>query len=156
MACKKTKILKGICELPIVKEHPDWWVALTLDGYGSHVNVHESIEIFLNHKIDIVKEEAETLHVNQPYDQAMALNDKKIHQAMQSLACVQLGFMNQWYHVAVLLTTLKLSEPEHWISSFKTTNLHPKHHVGFEAWCGHIKEHLWAGKVSILSFFIIL
>ena len=49
----------------MVKDHPDWWVYVTLDGFGSHINVFEAMGVFLKHKIELVKEEADTSHVNQ-------------------------------------------------------------------------------------------
>ena len=44
---------------------------LTLDGFGSHVNVNEAQKIFADNKILIAKE-GDSSHVNQPYDQIIA------------------------------------------------------------------------------------
>ena len=62
----------GIRVMLVIRDHPDWWVCLTLDGFKSHVNVDEALKKFASVKIRIVKEEAGTSHVNQPYDQETA------------------------------------------------------------------------------------
>ena len=53
-----------IRKMPVIRDHPDWWVVMTLDGFKSHVNVTEALKVFTTHKIRVVKEEARTLHVN--------------------------------------------------------------------------------------------
>jgi len=50
----------------IVKEHPDWWMTLTCDGFGSHI-IDKAIELFAKHKIQSVKEEGKTSQVNQSH-----------------------------------------------------------------------------------------
>ena len=65
-------LCRGIRQMPVIKEHPDWWVILSLDGFGSHVNVNAAHEIFHNHRIMVIKEEGDTSHVNQAYDQFVA------------------------------------------------------------------------------------
>ena len=65
-------LCKGIRQMPVIKDYPNWWVAITLDGFGSHVNVHSTQQIFSDHKILIIKEEGDTSHVNQAYDQQVA------------------------------------------------------------------------------------
>ena len=74
---------KGIRELEVVKDHPDWWLTLTCDGFSSHT-IDTANEIFAQHKIAIIKEEGDASQVNQSYDQQVAKKDKsfmrmKIH-----------------------------------------------------------------------------
>jgi hypothetical protein len=38
-----------IRKMPIIYERPNWWVVLTLDGFGSHVNVSEALKVFHEH-----------------------------------------------------------------------------------------------------------
>ena len=52
-----TKLCKGICEIPVVRDHKGWWCVWILYRFLSHVNVHIAQEIFREHKIIIVKEE---------------------------------------------------------------------------------------------------
>jgi hypothetical protein len=35
-------LCQGNRQMPVIKEHPTWWVVLTMDGFGSHVNVHKA------------------------------------------------------------------------------------------------------------------
>ena len=66
------ELAPALQKMPVVKDHPDWWLLLTYNGFKSHVNVTEALEKFHMHKIRVVKEEAGTSHVNQAYNQAQA------------------------------------------------------------------------------------
>ena len=57
-------ICKGISAIPVMCDHPDWWVMLTLDGYYIHINVHESLKLFAEYKIFFMKEKCDTSQVN--------------------------------------------------------------------------------------------
>ena len=50
---------KGLCDLPVIKDYPELWMVLTLDGYGSHLQ-GDALKIFADYKILIVKEEGDT------------------------------------------------------------------------------------------------
>ena len=52
-------LCKSIREMNVIKEHQYWWVLLSLDGFGSHINVQRAYEIFYAHKILLMKEEAD-------------------------------------------------------------------------------------------------
>jgi hypothetical protein len=69
-------IADGIRAMPFIKDHPDWWVVMSLDGFSSHVNVDSAHKVFHDRKIFVVKEEGDTSHVNQAYDQSVAKADK--------------------------------------------------------------------------------
>lgn len=70
------KLCKGIRAMPLVRDHPDWWVVLSLDGYASHLDA-DSLLVFQQHKILVIKEEGDTSQVSQAYDQYVAREDKK-------------------------------------------------------------------------------
>lgn len=36
---------QGIREMPFIKANPQWWVIEIFDGYGSHVNNLEALEV---------------------------------------------------------------------------------------------------------------
>ena len=59
------ELADGIQKMPYICDHPDWWVVVSLDGFGSHVNVHKAQEAFFTRKILILKEEGDTSHLNQ-------------------------------------------------------------------------------------------
>jgi len=35
-------LAKAVRELPVIRDHKDWWVVVSLDGFGSHVRVTEA------------------------------------------------------------------------------------------------------------------
>ena len=65
---------KGIRAMECIREHPELWVVLSLDGYGSHLDA-ESLLVFHAHKILVLKEEGDTSQVSQAYDQDVAKHD---------------------------------------------------------------------------------
>jgi len=128
-------IAKGIRAMPVIKDHPSWWVVLSLDGFGAHCNVQLALQIFSDHKIWIIKEEGDTSQVNQAYDQAVAKADKDLMRAALALLRPQLGMaIDQWYLITVALQAQLSIKEEHWVSSFIKVNLHPDHRVPFDAW----------------------
>ena len=70
------KLCKYIRQMRVIREHPVWLVLFSMSGYGYHVNVTKELEIFSAHKILVVKEEGDTYHVNQVYDQFVTKEDK--------------------------------------------------------------------------------
>ena len=64
--------------MPIVREYPNLWMTITLDGYGSHLE-GDALKVFADHKILIVKEEGDTSQVCQAYANKVALSDKRNH-----------------------------------------------------------------------------
>ena len=70
-------IAAGMRQMPVVRDHPDWFTYTTFDGFKSHVNTAESLVEWVRHKHRVVKEEAGTSHVNQAYNQQQALADKR-------------------------------------------------------------------------------
>ena len=57
------QLADGIRRMPHICNHPEWWVIVSLDGFGSHVNVHEAQAAFFERKIMILKEEGDTSHL---------------------------------------------------------------------------------------------
>ena len=41
--------------MSVICDHPDWWVMLLLNGYSSHSNVNESLKLFIEYNIFIIK-----------------------------------------------------------------------------------------------------
>jgi hypothetical protein len=76
-------IVKGYRSLPYIAENKDWLMLELLDGFKSHENVLAAHELHACNKIRSLKEESNTSHVNQGYDQLTAKTDKK--NAAQSL-----------------------------------------------------------------------
>jgi hypothetical protein len=127
-------IAKGIREMPVIHNHPDWWVSLSLDGYGSHVNLAIANQIFTNHLIWIVKEEADSSQIKQAYDQLQAKRGNARMRLLIDVVATHVGVINQFQLIAILVQALKKGQSEDWIKSFINANMHPKHHLPFEDW----------------------
>ncbi|KAL3914710.1 MAG: hypothetical protein SGPRY_007531 [Prymnesium sp.] len=70
-------------QLPIVCDMPDWWVVCFIDGFGPHTSNVDAMEIY---EIILVKEQGDTSHVCQAYDQEVAEGDKS--SMRQTVSCV--------------------------------------------------------------------
>ena len=68
-------IAQGIRLMPHIKDHLNRQVCLTLDGFSSHL-VPAGLAPFTAANIIFIKEERDTLQVNQAYDQSVAKEDK--------------------------------------------------------------------------------
>ena len=143
------ELADGIRKMPYICEHPSWWVVVCLDGFGSHVNVHEAQEVFYKRKILILKEEGDTSHINQAYDQSVAKNDKAGMQANLDLLRPHLRTrLDQWYLITIAIEALKQVKASAWIESFTKVNLHPRFRISFDLWLQKID-----GKLSHRKFF---
>ena len=99
----------GIRAMPVIKDHPEWWACLTLDGFKSHVNVNDTLQDFTDCKIRVVKEEAGISHVNQPYDQSQAQADKRASQQLLEMAQTKVkGNIDQWKLIGILIVAIKI------------------------------------------------
>ena len=91
------KLCKSIWRQEIIWDHPDWWVLLSLDGFTSHVNVHNAQDIFSELKIMVIKEKGNTSHVYQAYDQQVENHDKTHMRAAINMLNTVLGqSIYQW------------------------------------------------------------
>jgi hypothetical protein len=62
-------IADGIREMPVISDRSDWWVLKIIDGFGAHTSSAKAMEIYADRKILLLKEEGDSSHVNQSYDQ---------------------------------------------------------------------------------------
>ena len=125
--------------MPVIQDHPDWWVVITLDGFGSHLNVHSAQVTYAEYKIFVVKEEGDTSHINQAYDQSVAkCNKKELRKAMHQIGR-QLK-IDQWILISIAMVTQLNVAAEEWISSHKKVNMHPKHRIPFAAWMKELED----------------
>jgi hypothetical protein len=129
-------LCKGIRQMPVIEEHPTWWVVLTMDGFGSHVNVHKAQEIFSQHKILVIKEEGDTSHVNQAYDQQVAKADKKMMRENLAFVRSKLGGnkIDQWVLIQLAAHAQAKVDRDCWVQSHNSVNTNPKTRVPFNEW----------------------
>eukprot|EP00957_Ditylum_brightwellii_P029345 2218406-Ditylum_brightwellii.AAC.1 len=101
-------LCKGLCALPVVNEHPDWWFLLTCDRFASHVNTPEALQTFAKYKIMLAKEEGDSSHVSQSYDQLPAKCDKlKTHALLDMVQAYVKSNVDQYVIAAMLCCGLK-------------------------------------------------
>ena len=94
-------LCKSIREMNVIKEHQHCWVILSLDLYGSHVNVQRAHKILSAHKILVMKEEADTSYVNQAYDQIVGKADRMhMRSSLKAVAPTVGSSMNQLFLIA--------------------------------------------------------
>jgi hypothetical protein len=101
----------GIRQMSVIRDHPNWWVCMTLDGCGSHVSVHSVLNIFHDHKIMIVKEEADRSLLNQSYDQRVATCDKINVRTFLDLIRRRLPGICQWTLIAACIAGFRRLPP---------------------------------------------
>jgi hypothetical protein len=70
------RLAKGIRDMPVIRDHPSFWVVLHLDGFKAHVMTYAAQQVFWEHKILVVKENSHSSQVNQAFDQACAKRAK--------------------------------------------------------------------------------
>jgi hypothetical protein len=147
------KMAKGIRAMPIIEDHPDWWVRYSVDGFGSHKKLLIVMRIFAAYLITLLIEEVGSSHVNQPFDRGVAKHGKSTMRGvldllLQNPMTLKTKTMNQWHLLIVGLASLRqLGKPSAaWQSSFRATNLDPRFRMDFKTWCTKIKHFLQAGS----------
>ena len=66
------KMGDGLRALPVVRDMPGWWMIKFIDGFGAHTSSAAAMQIYYDRKILLLKEEGDSSHVNQAYDQKEA------------------------------------------------------------------------------------
>ena len=122
------------------------------DGFKSHENVLKAHEIRAENKINSLKEESNSSHANQGYDQLTAKMDKK--NAVESLydqrkvKKYQTGkqHIDQYDLVLTGIRIVNDCKPEVWVISYRRVNLDPRVRKEFKEWCQKIQHFLQAGQ----------
>ncbi len=146
------EIVKGYCLLPYIKENPQWYVCKLPNPFKSHKNVLKTHELCSDALIISLKEESNSIHVNQGYDQLVAKNNKK--NAAKSLYGQRkakkfaTGKTNitQYNLIHTAMRIVRATKPESWVASFSRVNLHPWTRQEFPEFCKKIAAHLCAGE----------
>jgi len=142
------KIADGMRAMPVVCDHPGWWLKCTLDGFGSHKMTEVAMRSFHERKIMIGVEEGDTSQIDQAFDQDVAKKGKAEDRSLLDLVRgAEPGKkITQWDLLLIVLGALRNSTVESWRSSFIKTNTHPCHRMSFDDWCKKISPSLWAGQ----------
>jgi hypothetical protein len=140
--------------MPVILDHPDWWVRFTEDGLYVHKFSLPAQQVFPEHKIANVIEEEFSSHINQPFDREVAKKGK--HEVKAGIAMLQKssdvgGVMSQQHLVYCALHGLRLlggttSPSPAWIVSSRCTNLRPAYRMSFDLWIDKIANFIQAGS----------
>ena len=119
------EICNGIRHMEGIKEHKDWWVCLSCDGFGSHLFA-EAYPILTKYLIMFLLEDGDTSQTNQAFDQMKAKEDKRNIRSLLDTQRRTSKLMNdQWTLIYACMAALQNSTSQAWIDSFKRVNLHP-------------------------------
>jgi hypothetical protein len=58
-------ICRAIRNLPVVKDHPRWWIRLHVDGLAQHHKMYQANLVFYAYRIWLVVELPHSSHLNQ-------------------------------------------------------------------------------------------
>ncbi len=144
-------IVVGYRNLPHIKENQDWYVTELLDGFKSHENVLNAHKLQADNLIISLKEESNSSHVNQGYDQLTAKNDKKnaaeILYDQRKAKKWQTGKaqIDQYDLVLTAMQIVRATDAKTWVASFQCVNLDPCTRVDFPVFCKKIAGFLQVG-----------
>jgi hypothetical protein len=141
-------IVAGYHNLPHIKENPDWYVTELLDGFKSHENVLNAHKLRADSLIISLKEESNSSHVIQEYNQLTAKNDKK--NATESLYNQRKA--KKWQTgkaqidqndlVLTAMQIVRAINAKTWAALFQCVNLDPRTQVDFPVFCKKITGFL--------------
>ena len=128
-------LCKGIRNMEVIVDHPDWWVVLSLDGFGSHLDPPSLVE-FAKYKIMVLKEEDDTSQVYQAYDQKVVKDDKRwSRKLLDGYTFHVKNTITQWELILVVNTEInKFCKGDAWKLSFVKVKLYPSQRLPFKVW----------------------
>ena len=118
-------LLEGYRKMPVIEDNPEWEIIEFLDGFRSHENNLEANKARTAAKVRSIKEESQTSHACQAYDQETAKQDKK--NCADTLAKQRFAKrhdpkgkgLNQWDLVIVVIEIVRMTRKSTWICSFR-------------------------------------
>jgi sulfur relay (sulfurtransferase) DsrC/TusE family protein len=141
------KLARGIRMMPVIKDHPDFWCVLHLDGFKSHVMTYQAQVTFRKFKILVMKENSHSSQINQAFDQAPAKQAKAKTRRWLGYLRDTPGLskvVDQWQLLCAVLTGQNGGRCDAWTSGFKRVNLHPDYMVPIDVWLSQISAALVA------------
>ena len=142
------KLANGIRMLPVVRDHPTWWFILHLDGFKSHVMTYAAQQVFYDHRILVIKENAHSSQINQAFDRDPAKDSKRGLRRWLPVVrdCVNfIKVIDQWTLLIVVMASQLGGRSKSWINGFTRVNLNPKCRRPLQVWLDEISEALVKG-----------
>ena len=107
------------------------------------------MNIYADARIILLKEEGDSSHVNQAYDQKVAKDDKVTMRDclgyLRQAEKLTKSIISGWDLIHVALAAVRELSPDSWITSFTRVNLHPRFRAAFPEWCQRISHFLEGG-----------
>ena len=91
---------KGLRDMHVIKNYPDLWIPINLDGFGYHLE-GDALKVFTDHNILIVKEVGDTAQVCQAYDNEVSKSDKRHHRYLLNGIQCDMPCIDQWTLIIV-------------------------------------------------------
>jgi hypothetical protein len=132
---------------PVIKENPNWWVELHVDGFKSKVNTLKGQEVLRAYKIVVIQSPSHTSHVTQGFDKTPGKASKSHQREWLPLIRESTPAHIITDNTTLLLAMLASEEAitgETWKSGYKSVNLNPDTNMGIEVWLSNINDHLVA------------
>jgi hypothetical protein len=125
--------------MSVIKDHPDWWCHLSLDGYGSHLKT-EALTMFAKYNILVIKEEGDSSHLCQAYDQLVAKQGKRVTRSLlEGYRYSKHGVITQYELVIIANTAMNApNSADAWRTSHIWVNMCPSQMIPFTEW---LKKH---------------
>ena len=144
-------LAEGIRAMPVIKEHPTWWVLLTGDGFHSHKMTLRAQVVLFEYKIMLLIEEGDSSQTNQAFDKHVAKYGKSnMREALDVVVRHStLGIaVDQWGLLMIGLHGIRelIKNPEIIRSSFESVNMLFCKRVGVDQWLDRIKDALDRGS----------
>ena len=92
---------KCLQDMYVVKNYPDLYMAITLDGFGSHLEGYV-YKVFAYYNILILKEDRDTSQVCQAYDNEVAKSNKRHHRDCLNVIRCDMPDIYQWTLIIVV------------------------------------------------------
>jgi hypothetical protein len=134
------------------------------NGLGPHIPTLKAMQHRFDNKIILLKEEGDSSHCNQSYDNHATKCDKAVKTESLSMLCgtmldISKAGVDQYGLIHVGLFAVFEMVPDTWTNSFRSCNMDPRCQVTFPEWCKKIEGFLQAGEhfkeeepVSLYSF----
>ena len=140
----------GIRAMPEIRDHPEWWVLLSGDGFHAHKMTAAAQQELYDHKIIHIIEEGDSSHCNQAFDRQVAKHGKCCMREVLDLVnrCNVFTAMDQWGLLLVGLHSIRelVLRPDIVVGSFKSVNMQPSTRIDFPSWLKKIESFLVGGS----------
>ena len=144
-------LAKGIRDMPVIRDHPEWTVLLTGDGFHAHKMTLVAQQLLAASKIIFVIEEGDSSQCNQAFDRQVAKHGKSLMRAALDIVSRHNVYQNHIDQYGLLLISLSgirelIEDPEVVRNSFRSVNMLFSRRVGLDAWLIKIKDFLVRGS----------